>query len=399
MKIKLRAAFFFIFAVILITTTVFPAGTPGMETKKYPDAPNPRRAAELWADAFVRSDYKALTHFMHPEARENFKQMVILKGWELAGKTGTKPFVSLIDKTGNLETIEKMKPHDVLETFCESLSLSKKMHRKLKQTKIEIVTSFRDEYGRHLFFFRIHPSVYSDSSRLVTIGIKQHGATWKVLLSPWCSRLLLSRLKKIPGVSNSYINDILHDQVEALGNTAVHFILPAILFRDKDGMAKWTAQILRNNHMFGVIIIDHNNEELFRKQKKEIPATSWDHEFPMEFEDKPAGQLLITYGPVKNETMDSLTLMDNDIEAAGLLVLSSLSVPTLFHDKISAKQNLESLFNCQRVEQAWIQKGNTKKWVETEQRGGAYQSSVMAFEIGLDKNTKRPDILFIRYSN
>jgi hypothetical protein len=362
----------------------------------YPKADSPRRAIELWSSAYIQRDFKTLVHYMHPEALQDFKKQVILMSWQLGKAHKNREFVSILKGVETLADIEKLKPRDIFLAFLKSLTLSPVFLEKLKQTKISIITHLQENIDLFHFFLRVYPPVYANSSRLVTISVKSYRSQWRVLLSSWLEELVFIRLQDFTWLRDIYYAEKVHEQIERLGNAAIDLLLVPLNFKDKTGVRKVADLILKNKYIFRLIILDNEQNELLRLEKKEKPVRNWERDFSIQLQEQNFGQLILSYGIRKEEEVKFSS--DSDVEALGALASEAIIGPFIFNDNKSTRQGLNILLKFDRIQKVWVQKGKEREWVSIGSGASRSNSAIMAFEIDPGDKKSSPAVLFIRYS-
>jgi len=364
--------------------------------ENYPQADSPQRAIELWSAAYVQRDFKALVHYMHPEAWQDFKKQVISMSWQLGKAHKNKEFLSILKEVETLADMEKLKPREIFLAFLKSLTLSPLFLEKLKQTKISIITHWQENIDLFHFFLRVYPRIYANSSRLVTISVKSYQSQWRVLFSSWLEELVLIRLRDFTRLRDRYYAEKVHEQIEKLGNAAIDLLLIPLNFNDKRGVRDIADMILKNKYIFRLIILDNELKELLRLEKKEKPVKNWERDFTIQYKEQTFGQLILFYGIRNDREMDFSP--DSDVEALGALALEAIQIPFQFIDKKSIHHELNILLKSDRIQKVWVQKGKEREWVSIGSGAGWDNSAIMAFEIDPGDKKSPLAVLFIRYS-
>ncbi len=370
------------------------AGTQAREPV-FKKAAAPKEAVDLFFDAYVRMDVKAMSRYIHPLALKEFKEMVILLGWQTGKTIKNGRFVSLLEGASTPGQLGKIPAKDILAAFFKSLLLSEEYREKIRKTKLETVTRLEHGGGEVCFFLRVYPPFYASSSRLVTVGVLEDRDGWKVMMNPWLREITERRVSWLLKGKDAGRNGNLDEQTDALGKVAADFLIAPLTFGDKDEMLKGMLTILNSRNISRVVVVNYKGVEVARKEAPGKVERERDMEFPMKLEDDIWGTLVLSYGPRKEKSWG--LRWDNDIEAIGTVMLEPIKATLLFNVKKAAMENLEFLFQCRRVEKAWIRKGKVKEWV-SKGSGGGPGSPIMAFEIGSDTKTSAPNILFIQYS-
>jgi hypothetical protein len=377
--------------------TVQPNQTPSAGAKgNHLKAHSPRRAIEIWSAAYVQRDFKTLVHYMHPEALQDFKKQVILMSWQLGKAHKNKEFVSILKGVETLADIEKLKSREIFLAFLKSLTLSPVFLEKLKQTKIEIITHLQGNIDLFHFFLRVYPPIYENSSRLVTFSVKSYQSQWRVLLSSWLEELVFIRLQDFTWLREIYYAEKVHEQIERLGNAATDLFLAPMSFQDKASMRELAEKILKNKHIFRLIILDNKLNELLHLEKKEKPIRNWERDFSIQYQGQSFGQLTLSYGIQKKEEVKFS--MDSDVETEGTMALEAIIGPFSFNDKQTTRHVLKILLKSDRIQKVWVQKGKEKEWVSLGSGAGWGNSIIMAFEIVYGDKKSPLGVLFIRYS-
>jgi len=362
----------------------------------YPKADSPRRAIELWSAAYVQRDFKKLVHYMHPEALQDFKKQVISMSWQLGKAHKNKEFVSILKEVETLADMEKLNPREIFLAFLKSLTLSPVFLEKLKQTKIDIITHWQENIDLFHFFLRVSPSIYANSSRLVTISVKSYQSQWRVLFSSWLEELVLIRFQDFTWLKDSYYAEKVHEQIEKLGNAAIDLFVVPLAFDDKGGVKDIADMMLKNKYIFRLIILDNEQKELLRLEKKEKPLKNWERDFTIQYRGHTYGQLILSYG-IQNEEEVTFS-RDSDVEALGTLVQEVLLAAFSFDDKKSIQRALNILLKSDRIQKVWVQKGKEREWVSIGPGASWGNSAIMAFEIDPGDKKSSLGVLFIRYA-